>query len=76
MGDALIVLVVLVLAIVFFVSGKLRSDIVALFALVTLMLFGILTPAEGLSGFSNSIVIMMIGLFVVEGAYSIQVLPI
>lgn len=67
MGDALIVLVVLVLAIVFFVSGKLRSDIVALFALVTLMLFGILTPAEGLSGFSNSIVIMMIGLFVVGG---------
>ena len=67
MGDSLIVLVVLALAIVFFVSGRLRSDIVALLALVTLMLFGILTPAEGLSGFSNSIVVMMIGLFVVGG---------
>jgi di/tricarboxylate transporter len=41
---------------------------VALGALVLLMLFGILTPAEALSGFSSSILIMMIGLFVVGGA--------
>src|SRR5690606_23781428 len=33
--------------------------------LLVLMLTGILTPAEALSGFSNSVVIMMIGLFVV-----------
>ena len=51
-----------------FVSGKLRSDIVALIALVLLLVFNILTPAEALSGFSNSTVIMMVGLFVVGGA--------
>ena len=51
-----------------FAIGKLRSDIVALCALVLLLLFHILTPDEALSGFSNSIVIMMIGLFVVGGA--------
>ncbi|MDH6344193.1 di/tricarboxylate transporter [Parabacteroides sp. PFB2-12] len=61
-------LIILALAAVFFVHGKIRSDIVALCALVALILFGILTPDEALSGFSNSIVIMMVGLFVVGGA--------
>ncbi len=55
------------MAAAFFISGKVRSDLVALCALILMMLFGILTPAEALSGFSNSIVVMMIGLFVVGG---------
>ena len=56
---------ILAVSAVFFALGKVRSDIVALCALICLMLFGILTPQEALSGFSNSVVIMMIGLFVV-----------
>lgn len=64
----LITLVILVLSAVFFVSGKVRSDIVALCALIALLVFQILTPEEALSGFSNSVVIMMVGLFVVGGA--------
>jgi len=63
-----ITLATLFVAIVFFVSGKVRADLVALCALLTLMLAGILTPTEALSGFSSSIVMMMIGLFVVGGA--------
>ena len=59
---------ILVLSALFFVNGKIRSDIVALCALVALLLFQILTPEEALSGFSNSVVIMMVGLFVVGGA--------
>ena len=51
-----------------FANGKIRSDIVALCALCALLVFQILTPAEALSGFSNSVVIMMVGLFVVGGA--------
>jgi len=47
--------------------GKVRSDLVAMCALLALMLTSILTPAEALSGFSNSVVIMMVGLFVVGG---------
>ena len=62
------VLLILALSVAGFVSGKLRSDIVALIALVLLLVFNILTPAEALSGFSNSTVIMMVGLFVVGGA--------
>ena len=61
-------LCILILSAIFFVSGKIRSDIVALCALVALLIFHILTPEEALSGFSNSVVIMMVGLFVVGGA--------
>ena len=60
--------IILLLSIFFFVTGKVRSDVVALCALVALLLCDILTPAEALSGFSNSVVIMMVGLFVVGGA--------
>ncbi len=62
-----VTITVLALAIVFFVSGKVRSDLVALCALLALLVFQILTPEEGLSGFSNSTVIMMVGLFIVGG---------
>lgn len=64
----LVTLIILVLAAAFFVAGKVRSDIVALCALIGLLVFQILTPEEALSGFSNSVVIMMVGLFVVGGA--------
>ncbi len=60
-------LIILLLSAIFFVSGKVRSDLVALCALLALLLCQILTPAEGLSGFSNTTVIMMIGLFIVGG---------
>ena len=41
-------IVILLLSVVFFISGKVRSDIVALCALVALMVLGILTPDEAL----------------------------
>ena len=59
---------ILVISAVLFANGRIRSDIVALCALCALLVFQILTPAEALSGFSNSVVIMMVGLFVVGGA--------
>ncbi len=61
-------LIILILAVAFFVNGKVRSDIVALCALVALLVCQILTPEEALAGFSNSVVVMMVGLFVVGGA--------
>ena len=59
---------ILIISAVLFANGKIRSDIVALCSLCALLIFQILTPAEALSGFSNSVVIMMVGLFVVGGA--------
>ncbi len=60
-------LIILLVSAILFVSGKVRSDLVALCALLALLLCQILTPAEALSGFSNTTVIMMIGLFIVGG---------
>lgn len=60
-------LAVLGIASILFISGKIRADLVAIGALLVLLLADVLTPAEALSGFSNSVVIMMIGLFVVGG---------
>ena len=63
-----ITIAILVISAALFANGRIRSDIVALCALCALLVFQILTPAEALSGFSNSVVIMMVGLFVVGGA--------
>lgn len=64
----LITIITLILAAAGFVWGRIRADVVALIALLVLTLSGILTTQEALSGFSNPIVIMMVGLFVVGGA--------
>ncbi len=65
--NIIIVFGIIIVAIFFFIWGKVRSDIVALSVVVLLITTGILTTAEGLSGFSNSVVIMMIALFIVGG---------
>lgn len=61
-------LIILALTVVMFIIGKIRADIVALCALTALILLGILTTEEALAGFSSTVIIMMVGLFVVGGA--------
>lgn len=63
----IITVTILALASLLFISGVIRPDLVAISALTLLMLFGILTPEEALSGFSSPIVMMMVGLFIVGG---------
>lgn len=60
-------LIILAVSAILFVLGPIRSDLVAVCAAIALVLAGVLTPEEALSGFSNPIVIMMVGLFVVGG---------
>lgn len=60
-------LIILALSAILFVSGKMRSDLVAVCSALALVLTGVLTPEEALAGFSSPIVIMMTGLFVVGG---------
>lgn len=62
-----ITLIILLISSIFFMQGKVRSDMVAICALLALVITGILLPSEALSGFSNPVVIMMVGLFVVGG---------
>ena len=63
----LITVIILLISAALFVSGKVRSDLVALCSLLALLLFQILAPSEALAGFSNTTVIMMVGLFIVGG---------
>jgi di/tricarboxylate transporter len=46
-------------------SNRVRFDLVALFVVLALMLSGILTVNESLSGFGSSVVILVAGLLVV-----------
>ena len=67
-GQVSIVIGVFLLTIIAFIADKVRSDIVALSSLALLLVTNVLTPSEALAGFSNSAVVMMIGLFIVGGA--------
>ncbi|MGG0669392.1 SLC13 family permease [Sporosarcina koreensis] len=57
--------IILGITVVLFMTNKIRADLVAILALLAFVLTGILTPAEALSGFSNSVVIMIAALFVI-----------
>lgn len=63
--ELMITFIILIAIIIIFSINHLRSDLVALIALITFVVTGVLAPAEALAGFSNSIVIMMAGLFVI-----------
>ena len=60
-----ITFVVLAISIILFISNRVRADLVAILALLAFVISGVLEPTEALAGFSNSVVIMIAGLFVV-----------
>jgi di/tricarboxylate transporter len=61
----LLVLSILFAAVVLFISGKFRPDLIALLVVVALLLCRILSIADALSGFSNPAVIAIAAIFVV-----------
>ena len=63
-----ITIAVLVATISFFAWGKIRSDMVALYALLCLSVTSVLTPQEALSGFSSNVIFITAGMFVLSGA--------
>jgi di/tricarboxylate transporter len=63
-----LVFVILVSAMVLFVTGWMRMDVTALLVLVLLAATGILTPTEAFAGFSSPAVITIAGMFVVSAA--------
>src|SRR5690606_11754955 len=60
----IITCVILGVALVLFLSGRLAADLVALLVVVALGLTGVLSPQEAFSGFSRSAVIVIISIFV------------
>ncbi len=65
---AVITLCVIVLAIVLFATEALPVDTVAITILVILVLSGVLTPQEGIEGFSNKATITVAFMFVLSAA--------
>ncbi|MBK9163592.1 MAG: SLC13 family permease [Acidobacteria bacterium] len=66
MFEILIVLAVLVLAVLLFVTEKLRVDVVALVVMGILLLSGIISPEQGLAGFSNAATLTVGAMFVLS----------
>jgi len=68
--DTYFVYGVVVAAAILIASGRVRRDGVALLVLLSLMLSGILSPAQALSGFGNPVVPLVAGIFVLGEAVS------
>lgn len=66
-NNLIVVLCILIITTIFFAQSRFRADLVALCSLVSLLLFGSITVDEAVAGFSNPVVIMIAGLFVVGG---------
>ncbi|MDD4358090.1 MAG: SLC13 family permease [Smithellaceae bacterium] len=65
--EMLIVLGVIVLAVVLFASEKLPVDLTAIIVMAILLLTGIVSPKEGLSGFSNTATVTVAAMFILSG---------
>ena len=55
-----------VCAVVLFVTEKFSTDIVAILVMIVLLVFRVLTPAEGLAGFANTATITVGAMFVLS----------
>lgn len=73
-GEILFVFLLLLVTIILFVSNRLRLDVVAILVILALMLSGLLSPKEALSGFGDPVVLLIAGLFVVgEGLFRTRI---
>ncbi len=63
-----IVLVVLLGAVVMFATERYPVDVVAIIAMSVLVISGVITPAQGVSGFSNSATITVAFMFILSTA--------
>jgi di/tricarboxylate transporter len=61
--QAWIVAAIVLGAVALFVSERIRFDVIGLIVLALLLVTGVLTPAEGLSGFSNEATIVVAAMF-------------
>ena len=67
-GDALVTLAVLLVAVALFISGAMAPELVGLLSVSLLMIGGVLTPLQALSGFGSPALITLMGLFAVSAA--------
>lgn len=66
--DAIITIGVILGAVILFATEIISIDLVALLVMVTLILFGVVTPEQGIEGFSNKATITVAFMFVLSAA--------
>ena len=66
--DNILVLAILVVALILFVSERLRVDVVAMLVLAALILTGLVPPEEAFSGFASPAVVTVGAVFIISGA--------
>lgn len=66
MLDIILVLAILVGAVILFISEKFPVDLVAFMVLGSLLVLGLITPEEGVSGFSNPATVTVAAMFVLS----------
>ena len=62
--NIILVLVIALASMALFITEKLRMDVVAILVLISLTLFGLISPTQALSGFSNPATITVAAMFV------------
>lgn len=71
MLDTVLVLLILFVAVVAFITDRIRVDAVALGVVLALLATDVLTTDEAFAGFSNNTVLSITFLFVVGGAIAL-----
>lgn len=66
--ENILVLAILAIAVILFVSERLRVDLIAMLVLITLTLTGLVTIDEAFSGFASPAVITVWSVYIVSGA--------
>ncbi|MEX2595584.1 MAG: SLC13 family permease [Salibacteraceae bacterium] len=66
--NALITSIVIIGAIILFITEKFSIDIVALLIIASLVISGVITPAEGMQGFANPATMTVAFMFVISAA--------
>lgn len=67
-NQLIITFIILIVALILFLTDKVPADLVALLVVVSLGITGILTPQETFSGFSRSAVITIMAIFILSDA--------
>lgn len=66
--DQILILVILLGALILFVTERLRVDVVAMLVLAALLLTGLVTVEEAFAGFASPAVITVLAVFIISGA--------
>ncbi|MFN0084457.1 MAG: SLC13 family permease [Blastocatellia bacterium] len=64
--EIILVFAVAICAVVLFATEKLSVDLIALLIMASLLIFGIISPDEGISGFSNKATVTVGAMFVIS----------